>query len=94
MHDFTECHFQDFMYFVIILKIYVNIYLKYTYQVPIMFQAMFLFTETTTVNKTGPKESPTFLEPRYVKIGIFNGTTGRDIHVFIFNSSPTALSTP
>ena len=52
MHDFTECHFQDFMYFVIKLKIYVNIYLKYTYQVPIMFQAMFLFTETTTVNKT------------------------------------------
>lgn len=70
MHDFTKFHFQDFMYFVIILKIYVNIYLEYIYQMPIMFQAMFLFTETTTVNKTDPKESPTFLEPRYVKVSM------------------------
>lgn len=70
MHDLTEFHFQDFMYFVIILKIYVNTYLEYIYQMPIMFQAMFLFTETTTVNKTDPKESPTFLEPRYVKVSM------------------------
>ena len=70
MHDFTEYHFQDIMYFVIILKIYVSIYLECIYQVPIMFQAMFLFTKTTTVNKTDPKESPTFLKPRYVKISM------------------------
>ena len=47
-----------------------NTYLEYIYQMPIMFQAMFLFTETTTVNKTDPKESPTFLEPRYVKVSM------------------------